>query len=190
VPPPLDPGSCARGVTAGIGRWRSPRVTIVQRQGTRSTGNLEELILAVNATLGSVPRVVDTGRLSLVEQARAFHSSDVVILVHGAALVDALWLPFGAVVVDVYPYHMPVSFAGGLVHWLRAALSPLELLHEPFEIIDPGDQIQVTARNATTDGIAEKHWGRRLLPVRGSLIKRLPGYEWISRDGLKVIASF
>lgn len=125
------------------GQGVPPRVTIIQRKGTREISNLDEVVGLVNATIGAAPRVVDMATLSIGDQLQLAMHTDILILVHGAGLIHALWQPFGGMVLDIYPYHMPSSYAGSLVTWMRRSLPALELLHHPYDITNGRDQQQI-----------------------------------------------
>jgi hypothetical protein len=65
------------------------------------------------------------------------HATDVLIMMHGAALVNMLWLPPGSLLVDVYPHSFRHEQQGHIVHSTRAALAPLGLGHLPFQADKP-----------------------------------------------------
>jgi hypothetical protein len=44
------------------------------------------------------------------------------------------WLPWGAALVDIYPYAFPVEYQSNLIHWIRGAMRKQELLHLPYEV--------------------------------------------------------
>jgi len=125
--------------TIGLG---VPRVTLVQRSSTRRLQNLGEIVEALTAVSGASPRVVDMSNLSVREQVGLAHDTDIYVLVHGGALANLLWLPEGAMIVDIYPYGFYISHHSGIVHWIRKALEPgLGLGHHPFQVNSSEGQV-------------------------------------------------
>ena len=110
-----------------------PRVLIVQRPQGRRIDNIIDVkrVVAVSTGAASV-RVVDMGEYTQREQVSMAHSADIFILAHGAALMGMIWLPPGAVIVDVLPYAFNNDH--GVVQSALGALHPLSFLHAPFQI--------------------------------------------------------
>ena len=112
-----------------------PRVTLVQRSTTRRIRNLKEVENLVKIVMGVSPRVVDMSDLSIKEQVLLMHNTDIFILVHGGAMANLLWLPPGALIIDVYPHGFLISYHCAIMHWIRKALGPaIELGHMPFQV--------------------------------------------------------
>jgi len=78
------------GVKEGLlyGREAAPRVTIVQRSKTRRLRNLEDMVQIVRDEMGVEPRVVDMANMTVSEQVTASHNTDIMIMVHGGALLN------------------------------------------------------------------------------------------------------
>lgn len=114
---------------------RPPRVTLVQRSSTRVIRNLDAVVEKLTSVLGVPPQVVDMAHLSVLEQVTIAHNTDIYVLVHGGALANILWLPPGALVIDIYPHGFFVSHHSGIVHWIRKALEPAVAVgHLPFQL--------------------------------------------------------
>ena len=127
------------------------RVTIVQRSGgTRHIRNVNDVIILVTDIFGTVPAVVDMSRYSVQDQIKISHNSDIIIMVHGGALVHILWLPPGALIIDIYPYGFAVQVHSGLIHSIRKSIEHVEILHEPFDV-SVADQ-QVLTSGSLQDG--------------------------------------
>ncbi|KAI9020618.1 hypothetical protein DFJ74DRAFT_707662 [Hyaloraphidium curvatum] len=113
-----------------------PRITIVQRSRTR--GFAPHALASMNATLarigGRPPTIVDFASLDLPAQVRLAAQTDMYVLVHGAALGHAMFLPPGSVLMDVYPHAFFVEH-NILVPFMLASLAPgVRIGHFPFQI--------------------------------------------------------
>ena len=105
------------------------RVTLVVREDYRATArsapgtverkfaNAPELVKALDATPGIAARAVALEELGLRDQLRLALESDVLVGMHGAGLVHALFLPPWAGVVELYP----ASRSTRLRHFRRLA---------------------------------------------------------------------
>ncbi len=94
-----------------------PRVTIVHRTGSRRFANLEEITSTMRLVLGDGAkpehvRVVDFARLNFDQQYAISYATDILIMVHGGALANMLYLPAGATLIDIYPYSFTESLHG------------------------------------------------------------------------------
>lgn len=125
-----------KGRGAGAEAETAPRVTVVQRARTRRLRNLEAVVQIVREEVGVEPLVVDMANMTAVEQVTASHNTDVMIMVHGGALVNTMWLPRAALLIDIYPYAFPVRMQSAIVHWIRGALGGLGMGHHPFEVLE------------------------------------------------------
>eukprot|EP00667_Euglena_gracilis_P007199 EG_transcript_7275 len=88
-----------------------PRVTLVQRGGTRRIANLDEVVAAVNSAIAAQVgpgaknvTVVDFGKLNVRQQMMTALQSDLLLMVHGGVYGNLVFLPRHAVVIDIYPY--------------------------------------------------------------------------------------
>ena len=91
-----------------------------QKKEPRAVFNLRELLLSLDAVFsggnsfrGSRFLVVEPGDLSLEEQIRLFLQVDLFLFMHGATAANTLWLPPGALVVEIQPgdaWHCMFSF--------------------------------------------------------------------------------
>jgi len=72
-------------------------------------------------------------------QVRLSHITDIMVMVHGGALGNVAFMPFGSVLVDIYPYNSPEAVQGDLIHAIRKSLSRMEIIHLPFEVTDHKD---------------------------------------------------
>jgi hypothetical protein len=112
-----------------------PRVTLVQRSTTRRIRNLKEVESTIKSLMGVSPRVIDMSDLSIKEQVLLTHNTDIFILVHGGAMANLLWLPPGALIIDIYPHEFLLSYHSAIMHWIRKALEPaIQLGHMPFQV--------------------------------------------------------
>jgi hypothetical protein len=117
----------------------APRtITILNREHNsgRYIDNLEAVVAACSAALGSdapPPRVVtfNPDATSFEEQVAVMAGTGILVATHGAALSNLIFLPAGAVVIEIFPwrFHKPTyrNLAGGLgVHYLsmRARAPP------------------------------------------------------------------
>jgi len=110
------------------------RITVVQRSGSRNIINFDTWVESIRHTDSLGPREVrsvDFANHSIQEQILISSHTDILILVHGGALVHVTWLPPGALVVDIHPY---MYFPYGLVNWMRFSLRELHLGHHPILI--------------------------------------------------------
>ena len=117
-----------------------PRVTIVQREKTRILANVADMAAAVLNITGTQPRMIDFAYMSVSEQIEVAHSTDIMIMVHGGALSSMLWMPYGSILVDIYPYGFRAASNSQLVHWARRAIAPWHIGHAPFQITDSRGQ--------------------------------------------------
>lgn len=139
-------------------------VTIIQRQygESRQLMNLNEILTICNSVFGeegnrpaklvatrnttaadtsSTPCVVRYyGNMSLDDQIRQTHSSDILICVHGGALGNVLFAKHLSTVIDIYPYSFPYSFHG-LMNWIRFSLWNTEGNHSSYRKGDQSDFI-------------------------------------------------
>lgn len=97
-------------------RWdirRRPRLLIISRRASRGRAFMNERAMADMAgSLGFDVRIgdPDTGSTDTSKFARLVNSCDVMVGVHGAGLTNMVFLPAGAVLVQVVPY--------GRLEWL------------------------------------------------------------------------
>jgi len=121
---------------------RPPRVTFVQRSSTgRVIRDIETLVSAAKTYLRPESlSVVDMAHFTVQEQLSLAHSTDVFILVHGAALLNMLWLPAGAIVIDIHPYEFTASTSRGVAHSIRRSFAPLVIGHFPFYVLESHGQ--------------------------------------------------
>ena len=90
-----------------------PKVTIAQRAGSRKIENVDKVVGDINNILGDgAARVIDYADMSIDDQYKSTYDTDILIMVHGGALTNALYLPTGATLIDVYPYSFPFSLHG------------------------------------------------------------------------------
>ena len=115
-----------------------PKVLIVQRNNIRIIRNEKQLVALVKVILGpnSTVTLIDYSEMSMAEQIRLTYKADILILVHGAGLGNALFLPAHAVIMDIYPYSL-TSQLTGIVNWMRYSLQDVKLSHSPFDVIEP-----------------------------------------------------
>ncbi|XP_040380727.1 beta-1,2-xylosyltransferase XYXT1-like isoform X2 [Oryza brachyantha] len=86
----------------GLARPR-PRMMILERTNSRKFMNLPEVVAAAEA-VGFEVTVAGRPMASFDEFAREVNSFDVMLGVHGAGLTNCLFLPTGAVLVQIVPY--------------------------------------------------------------------------------------
>ncbi|KAI9011841.1 hypothetical protein DFJ74DRAFT_772124 [Hyaloraphidium curvatum] len=135
-----------RGIFADIGATEPaaappprlhPRITVVQRTRTRRFA--PHALAAMNATLtwlggGRAPGIVDFASLDPPAQVRLAAQTDLLVLVHGAALGHLLFLPPFSAVLEVYPHAVPAEHHG-LVQGILSSLAPaVPLSHFPLQI--------------------------------------------------------
>eukprot|EP01041_Mallomonas_annulata_P007969 gene7969-16312_t len=78
--------------------------------------------------------------LSIEEQIKTTYVTDILIMVHGGAVGNAIFLPPYATLIDIYPYTFPFHL-NGLVNWIRYALKDIPIAHASFDIINPNHMI-------------------------------------------------
>ncbi|KAF0934776.1 hypothetical protein E2562_028631 [Oryza meyeriana var. granulata] len=97
---PIKLISQGTGGAAGLTR---PRMMILERTNSRKLMNLPEVVTAAEAA-GFEVTVAGRPRASYDEFAREVNSFDVMLGVHGAGLTNCVFLPTGAVLVQIVPY--------------------------------------------------------------------------------------
>ncbi|XP_044957646.1 beta-1,2-xylosyltransferase XYXT1-like isoform X2 [Hordeum vulgare subsp. vulgare] len=85
------------------GRRRRPRMIILERTNSRKILNLPEVIAAAEAA-GFKVVVAGRPKASYDEFTREMNSFDVMVGVHGAGLTNCVYLPTGAVFLQIVPY--------------------------------------------------------------------------------------
>jgi protein O-GlcNAc transferase len=92
-------------ILAGPPRGTRPLVmTIVDRTKKRRLLHQDDYLAALTKKHPSVEiQVVDFGHLTLAEQIRTAHHSDILVGVHGAGLTHGMWLPESSAIVEVLP---------------------------------------------------------------------------------------
>ncbi|KAL6627540.1 hypothetical protein ACP70R_031266 [Stipagrostis hirtigluma subsp. patula] len=83
---------------------RKPRLLLIHRGNYRRFVNEQEIARAAEAAGFEVVVTEPRGDARVDEEARAVNSFDVLVGVHGAGLTNAVFLPPGAVLVQVVPY--------------------------------------------------------------------------------------
>lgn len=98
-------------VTYGLERdrpvWRAdakPRMLLIQRKGSRQFTNLEEVARTAEAAGFEVEVAEAAMTTRVAEFVRVVNSCDVMVGMHGAGLANFVYLPTGAVVVQVIPF--------------------------------------------------------------------------------------
>ncbi|URE27803.1 Glycosyltransferase [Musa troglodytarum] len=83
---------------------RKPRLLLIPRQGTRRFTNFQEIVGVVEESGFEV--VVAEAKMGskVAEVARVVNSCDVMMGVHGAGLTNFVFLPTGAVIIQVVPF--------------------------------------------------------------------------------------
>lgn len=79
-----------------------PRMLVIERKGTRKLLNLPEVVAQCEA-LGFAVTVAEAGA-GLHDFAELVNSVDVLLAVHGAGLTNQIFLPTGAVLVQIVPW--------------------------------------------------------------------------------------
>uniref|UniRef100_A0A0D3EJ00 Glycosyltransferase 61 catalytic domain-containing protein n=1 Tax=Oryza barthii TaxID=65489 RepID=A0A0D3EJ00_9ORYZ len=100
VKPELAPG----GQRLTMADFAAPRLMIISRRHPRKLMNVEEVVrvaerIGFEVVIGDPPFNVDVG-----EFAREVNRADVLMGVHGAGLTNSVFLPTGAVLIQVVPY--------------------------------------------------------------------------------------
>uniref|UniRef100_A0A0A9CST2 Glycosyltransferase 61 catalytic domain-containing protein n=1 Tax=Arundo donax TaxID=35708 RepID=A0A0A9CST2_ARUDO len=83
---------------------KKPRLLLIHRGHYRRFVNERELVRAAEAVGFEVAVMEPKGDARVDEQARVVNSFDVLLGLHGAGLTNAVFLPAGAVVIQVVPY--------------------------------------------------------------------------------------
>lgn len=112
-------------VQVGVGRWRPLRVVLYTRGNSgkgRSIQN-EELIVEALSRLGAVAAICcDFSSITLEEQIAFSYHSDVVMGLHGAALVHGLFSPHGNILLELKTLYGYTSALFALVGDARVGL--------------------------------------------------------------------
>lgn len=84
------------------------KITIITRKRTngRYFENEATLVASARATGLEVEVILDLGKLPFKEAVAKMAGTGILIAAHGAALVNAMFLPQHAVVVEMFPYYM------------------------------------------------------------------------------------
>ena len=79
------------------------KITVLMRKtkSGRNFENLDAVIAAINATGLPVEFVEDMGRLSFKQQILKMAGTGILVAAHGAALVNSMFMPQHAVVIEV-----------------------------------------------------------------------------------------
>ena len=84
------------------------KITVItrKRKNGRYFDNEDVFLAAINATGLEVEIIQDLGKLPFKEVVQKMAGTGILIAAHGAALVNAMFLPQHAVVVEIFPYYM------------------------------------------------------------------------------------
>ncbi|VAH71135.1 unnamed protein product [Triticum turgidum subsp. durum] len=98
------PRAAPMRVTAGLISDKKPRMMIISRRHPRKLVNVAEVValakrIGFEVVIGDPPFNVDVG-----DFAREVNAADVLMGVHGAGLTNSLFLPTGAVFIQVNPF--------------------------------------------------------------------------------------
>lgn len=97
----------------------SPKITLIQRNGVRNL----KLDPSINQPF------VDYALLTPAEQVRQTYNSDILIGIHGAALVHSLWLRPGSVLVQIVPDIVCDFYATGLYEQIPSLVDVFPILY-------------------------------------------------------------
>jgi hypothetical protein len=86
-----------------------PLVVVLERLGTRRVADHAALVAALTEALAGSHHVASaqTAGMSVAEQAALFSRAAVLVAPHGSGLSNAIFMPKGAVVVELLPWHYP-----------------------------------------------------------------------------------
>eukprot|EP00667_Euglena_gracilis_P006903 EG_transcript_6969 len=121
---------------------RSPRVTIVQRSKSRIIANLDGMVAKVNGLLAAhgplslEAKVVDFSKLPMRDQVEATMNTDLLVMVHGGAYGNVIFLPQHAVVVDIYPYGFLPALHGYVMNGIQLAAPSMKYGYRRVETND------------------------------------------------------
>ncbi|KAI8054440.1 hypothetical protein BDF22DRAFT_411660 [Syncephalis plumigaleata] len=107
----LEKSDAAATQSKQLANGKRPRVVVVQRRGTRSFTNLDD-IQKLLRDLDVEYKVVELENYSMQQQVEMFSQTDVLIAVHGNAIGNLFWLPPNAVIVEIWQY-------GWESHWFK-----------------------------------------------------------------------
>lgn len=84
------------------------KITIItrKRKNGRYFENQAEFLAAVNAIGLEVEVIEDLGKMPFKQVVAKMAGTGILIAAHGAALVNAMFLPQHAVVIEIFPYYM------------------------------------------------------------------------------------
>eukprot|EP01041_Mallomonas_annulata_P012914 gene12914-27242_t len=112
------------------------KVVIIQRENFRVISNLNDLIAMISNETGRTPLVLYYERMTLDDQIRATFNTDILIAIHGGALMNIIYLPPYATVIEIFPYTF-VQYMYGMTNWIRYTLRDIPIAHASFDIIEP-----------------------------------------------------
>ena len=119
-----------------VTRPHCPKVTIVQRKGSRKIQNIKEIENYVRKPCQqSSVQVIQLEIRSGAEQATLFHQTDIAIYVHGGAMANVLFLPAGAAFLQINPYGMHSLFHPYIIN-VADAYRQLNLTFDTIETFD------------------------------------------------------
>lgn len=81
-------------------------IPLVQNQEGRAFYNMSDLIDVARATGLEVEVVTKIGKRTFKQQVELMSGTGILIAAHGATLVNSVFLPQHAVVMEVFPFHM------------------------------------------------------------------------------------
>eukprot|EP00667_Euglena_gracilis_P008326 EG_transcript_8423 len=120
-----------------------PRVTVVQRNGSRIIANIDAVIAKVKGILVARQiahnvevKVVDFGKLPIKEQVLTTMGTDILIMVHGGAYGNVIFLPRHAVVVDFYPYSFLPQLHGYVMNGIQLTAPSMQYGYRRVESND------------------------------------------------------
>ena len=124
------------GVTPRSSRdHNSAKVTII-RGSSRKIRNIDDIVGVVAHIRGETPDIVDLEKLSLDDQIKRIHDTDILIMMHGAAIAHLMFMAEYATIFEFFPFGWPLEFRG-LENWVRFSLPDVPIRLHQFDIRDP-----------------------------------------------------
>ncbi len=141
------------------GREDEMSIVIFSRTKNRLILNEDDMYSRLSATYGLPVRLVRMEQMTPIEQVAAVRTAAVAVGMHGALLAMALFLPPGAILIELFPYGVPAE--NYTPYKTMAGLRGMHLTYRSWVNMDASKSIAHPERPALEGGLAHLSEGRR-----------------------------